>query len=201
MGRREREYVPMPQYAADSMSHPRYRFGVVRSFILAGLLALAACSHPTPYQAEQDGRGFSDRAIEEDRYRVTFAGNFLTTRETVEDYLLFRAAEVTLQRGYDYFLVVDKDTERKTTTFTHFFDDDYPQSIYGYSRGDPLYDGYFDRFGPSYVLGTTRERHRYTAFAEIQLRRGEKPDDDPNAYDAQAVRDRLAPRINTPVPD
>lgn len=187
----------MPQ----SMQHRRHRFGAVRSLILAGLLALTACTHPTPYQAEQDGQGFSDRAIEDDRFRVTFAGNFLTTRETVEDYLLFRAAEVTLQRGYDYFLVVEKDTERKTTAFTHFFDKDYPHSVYGYSRGDILYDGYFDRFGPSYVLGATRERHRYTAFAEIQLRRGEKPDDDPDAYGAREVRDRLGPRINTPAPD
>ncbi|RVU38754.1 hypothetical protein EOI86_05645 [Hwanghaeella grinnelliae] len=184
-----------------SIRHPRLRFGEVRFFFLAGLLALAACAHPTPYQAEQDGQGFSDRAIEDDRFRVTFAGNFLTTRETVEDYLLYRAAEVTLQRGYDYFLIVEKDTERKTTAFTHFFDDDYPFSTYGYSRGDPLYDRYFDRFGPSYVLGTTQERHRYTAFAEIQLRRGEKPDGDPNAYDAREVQDRLAPKLVPPAPE
>ena len=190
-----------PESGPQSTPAPAQRNGAIRFIFLAGFLALAACTHPTPYQAEQDGQGFSDRAIEDDRYRVTFAGNFLTTRDTVQDYLLFRAAEVTLQRGYDYFLVVEKDTERKTTAFTHFFDEDYPFSVYGYSRGNPIFDGYFDRFGPSYVLGKTRERHRYTAYAEIQLRRGAKPEDDPNAYDARDVRDRLAPKVAPPAPD
>ena len=58
-----------------------------------------------------------------DRYRVSFAGNNLTPREKVEDFLLYRAAEVTLDSGNDYFVLVDQDTERFTnfrTTTTGF---------------------------------------------------------------------------------
>ncbi len=77
---------------------------------VAGLLA--ACATATPYQpTETAGYGFREQRIEDNRVRITFRGNTLTDRETVETYLLYRAAEVTLQSGKDYFVVVTRDTE------------------------------------------------------------------------------------------
>ena len=72
-----------------------------RSATLAAAIALAAaltgCATPTPYQPNIPGQavsgGYSETKIESNRWRVTFAGNTLTSRETVEGYLLFRAAE------------------------------------------------------------------------------------------------------------
>jgi len=59
---------------------------------------LTACATPTPYQPNIRGQaasgGYSEVRIEPDRFRVNFAGNSLTSRETVEGYLLFRAAEL-----------------------------------------------------------------------------------------------------------
>ena len=84
---------------------------------------LAGCGTATPYQPATDGQGYAEQALERDRYRVTFVGNSLTSRETVENYLLYRAAEVTLEKGYDHFVIVEKDTERNTiyhSTFTVF---------------------------------------------------------------------------------
>ena len=73
----------------------------------------------TPYQpATASSRlGFSDEQIESNRFRVSFAGNSLTSRETVERYLLYRAAELTVQRGFDHFILVTRDTETKTDTY------------------------------------------------------------------------------------
>ena len=72
----------------------------------AAAVMIAACATPTPYQpigARGTGAsgGFSDVRLAENRYRVTFAGNSLTTRERVETYLLYRAAELTVQQGFD----------------------------------------------------------------------------------------------------
>ena len=53
-----------------------------------------------------------------DRFRVSFAGNSFTSRETVERYLLFRAAELTVQNGFDHFILVDRDTDKQTRTYT-----------------------------------------------------------------------------------
>ncbi|MEL6323521.1 MAG: hypothetical protein AAFQ84_04755, partial [Pseudomonadota bacterium] len=79
---------------------------------LAALFVLGACATATPYQpaVNSDG-GYVDQQIETNRWAVSFAGNSLTDRQTVETYLLYRAAELTSQNGFDYFEVIARDTE------------------------------------------------------------------------------------------
>ena len=87
---------------------------------LIGSVALSGCMTATPYQpatASSSSDGYSDQQIEGDRFQVSFRGNSLTARETVERYLLFRAAELTVQRGFDHFILVSKDTETQSTTY------------------------------------------------------------------------------------
>lgn len=151
------------------------------------LLSLAGCAAPTPYQPGNGGFGYSTQQIEDNRFRVVFAGNSVTPRENVQNYLLYRAAEVTLETGHDWFRVVDQDLERSTR---------YTGTV------DPWYDPFwFDRrdrrfgrpFGPSTV--TAYPIDRYTAFADILVFEGEKPADDVNAYDARDVLRRLEPAV------
>ena len=82
--------------------------------MVAAAMSLAACaSGPTPYQpAAGYDRGYAEQKIESDRYRISFKGNSMTERDTVENYLLFRAAELTLQSGYDSFTIVNRDTDK-----------------------------------------------------------------------------------------
>ena len=152
-------------------------------------LALAACASETPYAPRSDGSGFgfSEQSIESNRYRITFRGNSLTSRETVENYLLYRAAELTLQKGFDYFVVVEDDTE-KTSTFrgTRFRNDPF---FYGRGRAFPYY-GYGYRFGPGFDDIDIRESRRYTAIAYILMYKGQKSGERA-AYDARQVRDNL----------
>lgn len=144
---------------------------------LAGLLTLAACAKPTPYQPAGDRYGYAERQIETNRYRVSFEGNSATPRETVERYLLYRAAELTLDGGDDYFRIADKDTETKTT---------YYSSGFGFGNF-----AYTRRVFASTAVGDAYPVSRYEAYADIQTFKGEKPADDPQAYDAHDVVDRL----------
>ena len=158
-------------------------------------LALAGCYGPTAYQAEEKGYGFSDRKVEDDRYRVSFAGNSITDRETVETYLLYRAAEVTLAAGGDYFQVADRDTEVKTHYRSHATT--WPDTHF--LAGKRLYYRSFGAF--AYVSDwDARPVNRYTAYADIIARKGEKPADDPQAYDARELIERLGPSIVRPKP-
>ena len=65
--------------------------------VAAAALTLSACETATPYQpisaqhATASG-GYSEQQIEANRWKVEFAGNSLTSRQTVERYLLFRSA-------------------------------------------------------------------------------------------------------------
>lgn len=87
--------------------------------LLASATLLSACVTATPYQPAQNEaarNGYSQTQIEDDRVRVSFDGNSQTKRETVETYLLYRAAELTTQKGYDYFILTDRSTDEKTRT-------------------------------------------------------------------------------------
>src|SRR5665811_2149933 len=83
-------------------------------------LMLAGCMAPSPYapRAEGEKTGYTDRALTQNRYRVTFTGNTATPRETVESYLLLRAAEVTRAAGYSNFMFDTRNTRANTSVQT-----------------------------------------------------------------------------------
>ncbi|MEE9329131.1 MAG: hypothetical protein V3V30_03270 [Parvularculaceae bacterium] len=146
---------------------------------------LGACATETPYgpSSEGSGYGFSDQKIESNRYRVTFRGNSSTGRETVENYLLYRSAELTLKKGYDFFVVVEDDTEvAKTYRST-------APTYYGYRRPFPYY-GYGYGWGRGYRDVDIRESRRYSAIAYILMGKGDKPNERA-AYNAADVKANL----------
>ena len=165
--------------------------------ILGAAALMAACAAPTPYQSgAPGGYGYEETAIESDRYLVSFSGNSLTDRETVETFLLYRAAELTIERGYGHFFVVRRDTEsdrRTVTTGDPFYSRygihyRYYHPAYGwYGWRDPFWDARY----------RTREITRYEAQAEIVLGEGPAPDD-PSAFDAREVIENLGPRVTRP---
>lgn len=178
---------------------------------LVSSLALAACATPTPYRPiDGPGRyatGFYDRQLENNRFQVTFAGNSVTSRERVERYLLFRAAELTLQNGFDYFSVVNRDTERKTDTYVNNFGD-YGHWGPGWGFWGPQWRYARAGFGwggwagyghdPFFDNWSMRQVDRYEAQAEIITGRGAKPASDRFAFNARDVVDRLGPTIEYP---
>src|SRR3546814_2342802 len=83
---------------------------------LACAAGLAACVSVTPYQPASKGYGYSEQRIENNRFRINFAGNSDTPKQTVETYLLFRAAELTLKSGYDYFVFASDSRSEEHTS-------------------------------------------------------------------------------------
>src|SRR5215472_9162366 len=71
---------------------------IAAAFAGLALLGLAACATPSVYapQTSAGSEGYADRQLASNRFRVSFHGNSVTSREMVEDYLLRRAAEVPL---------------------------------------------------------------------------------------------------------
>jgi hypothetical protein len=179
---------------------------------LAGVLA--GCATPTAYQPRTPGHassgGYSEIRVEPNRWRVTFSGNTLTSRETVETYLLYRAAELTTQQGYDWFSIVDRDTENKGYTYIssygpywgwrpswRFHRHGFGRRVHGFGgRGfDPFWG---DPFWADSI--DVRTVDRFEATAEITARHGAKPANDPRAFDARQVIANLQPRIRYPEP-
>ena len=160
--------------------------------LLAFVLLLSACSTPTPYQQEKGGYGYADQQIEANRFRVTFRGNFVTPLDTVEIYLLYRAAQLTLQTGNDFFEVTNRGTDKSTRYYSTY----NGVAPYGYYRRG------FGRsaFGTGFYSGTTQTINEYEASMDILVFRGRKPAGAQNAYDAHEVVAQLGPRIVRPPP-
>lgn len=160
-----------------------------RSFLLrtlavvATVAALAGCATPTPYQAAATSPyGYRTQQVGPDHYLITFTGNDVTPRETVEIYLLYRAAQVTLESGNDYFILVNKDTQRATNYWV---------------SSDPFWGWPYGPWGysPWGYDTTVTAVDQYKAFADVAVRKGPKPEHTANAYDARGVVASLKPVI------
>lgn len=179
------------------------------------VMALSACATATPYQPSVPGRaaggGFSEQRVEANRFRVTFSGNSLTSRETVESYLLYRAAELTVAQGYDWFAIADRNTDRKASSYLQT--DPFYNSWYGsnfghfaptwrYFGGGHGWNSWNPHMGSPFFASRVdiRTIEKFEATAEIVLGRGAKPAEDPTAFEARAVLENLGPRIQRPAP-
>lgn len=163
--------------------------------IISLAAALTACaSGPTPYAPAGESRyGLTEQQVESDRFRISFSGNSLTDRDTVETYLLYRAAELTLDQGYDYFRLTQRDTESDTQLVGS---STYDRFGLRYRYYHPAY-GWYGRYDPFWNDVNIREVTRYEAMAEIVLGRGAIPDT-PDAFNAREVIANLGPRVQRP---
>lgn len=87
----------------------RFSLSLAVSTVLSCYLVGCATFEYKP--AEGNGPGYRSQKISENKYVVTLKATEKTPKETVESFLLYRAAELTKAHGYDYFLVKDKDRD------------------------------------------------------------------------------------------
>ncbi len=162
----------------------RLTFGM----IAVSALAMSACASLAPYGPQQSagGQGFNEQRIESNRFRVTYNG--VGAPGPVADRALFRAAQLTLDQGYDWFEVTQR------------WIDGRPDSAGGVrpsvsiGAGSGRYGGYsasgvgvglgFDLSGPQPTSTTL----------EIVMGRGARPDR-PDVYDARGVQDAIRNRL------
>lgn len=78
----------------------------------AGLFIAAACASAPDYRSASSvsGEGFSEQVIEADRYRVTYKLDEDHIGKA-QDYALLRAAELTMEKGFETFEVVYETAE------------------------------------------------------------------------------------------
>lgn len=153
------------------------------------VLGLAACVTATPYQPMVKGEGYAEQKIESNRYKIRFAGNSSTPKQTVENYLLYRSAEVAIANGYDYFVLTERDTDKETR---------YTQTNTGYGYGGGWW-GWYPRSSVGVGVGTAIPSTEYEAQADILVFKGKKPEADAKAYDAREVKQNLEALVVRPV--
>jgi len=142
-------------------------------FLSLAVLLLAGCALispiPTPYGPYGNTGGYGETKIQDNVFKVAFSGNAYTSSGQVENFALLRSAEVTIENGYRYFVIVDRGTETQTDT-----------KVWS---------------SPDFVFGGkethSRTDHKPRAWLTIQCFK-EKPENSSTIiYDAGQVRDNI----------
>lgn len=162
---------------------------------LSGCALVAACATEPPYFGPigpGHSTGYTDQQIDQKRFRVSYSGSSHTSRDTVENFLLLRAAQLTLQAGYPAFMFDTRDTKTKTSYLTSF-------------AGWPGWGGYgfYGWSGPGWGDQGNAESTpitRYEAYAEIVLLTDPQAQKEPRGLNAQSVIDHLGPLAAPPLP-
>jgi hypothetical protein len=149
-----------------------------RLLMLTCILTITSCA--TTYQAQSWTGGFTETQLDTDVYSVRFKGNGYTSSSRAADFTLLRSAEIALEQGYNYFVVIESDSIQDVRQAS------IPQQTYNYgtvsgSGGSASYSGY----------GTTYQNIRVTrptAENTILLLK-EKPAG--ISYNAQLIYDQL----------
>ena len=158
------------------------------SVLAVSALALTACASLAPYgpQMAARGQGYAEQQIESNRFRVTYSG--VGAAGPVADRALYRAAELTTQRGYDWFEVTQR------------WIDGRPDSAGGVrpnvsiGAGGGRYGGW-STSGVGVGVGLNLNGPSPTSTTlEIIMGRGAKPEH-PEAYSARGVMESIGHRL------
>jgi|GEM_PF-2382600 hypothetical protein len=137
-----------------------------------------------------DHGGYTDTRENANTAVVTFRGNSNTPASQVHNYLLYRCAQVTLEDGYDYFIVT-------STTFSPVNVNVATRDSYNNYQTDPpkLYTTFYhsstyksSRYTHTSVPGFYPDLHG--AVAVIKMFQGKAPS---GAYNAHDIIAQLAP--------
>ncbi|MGZ5492700.1 MAG: CC0125/CC1285 family lipoprotein [Thermoanaerobaculia bacterium] len=82
---------------------------VIALAVVSGALLALGCA--TGHQRSDIGvtGGYSETRLAPDTWRVLVEGNAFSTRSEIEQFLMRRCAELTLERGKRYFALTDRD--------------------------------------------------------------------------------------------
>lgn len=128
----------------------------MKKYLLVGFILLSGCAY---YGPSGLFGGYTETALNEDTYKVSYRGNGYCTRDQAADYLLRRAAELTLNNGYKYFVILaansDNDASYYNTPATVNVNtsSNVSGNLYGWNSGNNYYGNYYES-GNSYSNAT-----------------------------------------------
>ena len=139
---------------------------------------LSGCA--TVYQSEGFTGGYSETQLGENVFQVSFRGNGYTDRERASDFALLRSAELTLEKGFRYFVIVESEKHSKVGAYTTPSTSYTTGSAYGsgnYAYGSATTTTYG---GQTYLISKPRATNTILCFKD-------KPQIDGLVFDAEFV--------------
>jgi hypothetical protein len=167
---------------------------------------LAACE--TTYEPPGDyggipHGGYTDTRVDANTVIVSFSGNILTPQKTVETYLLYRCAKVTIESGFNYFVVVSTsstpiDINVKTRTKNYVSAYSKPTMHQSYVSNENFQSYSTSRTNTQQfyqAVDGCNKSEAHAATSVIKMFQGTMPPGLPNAFNAYDVVAHLGPAI------
>lgn len=160
-----------------------------RLFLAVALVAPLAVAGCAVGQLDPDARdlpppatgGAAEERLSETRYRISYAAEGDFTRAERQAGLIRRAAELTLNSGFDHFVVVNRSS---------FYGDERDDAASDVGVNVGVFGGSSSGIGVGLIFGAPRSVRRgrpIAEVAEIEMLAGPAPEGDPDAYDAAAL--------------
>ena len=159
----------------------------MRKIIAAITVLLIACA--TPYGGYGLLGGYTDSRSDGNTFSISVNNNAFTSQQTTSMHALYRAGEITVGNGFDYFVIASGANN--------------PSSMAVAMPGGSTSSTSINTYGSTVTTTTTTRYAPVTAIPLvfpnsaliIKSFKGQKPDDQPNAYDAREVMKYLGPQI------
>ena len=162
-----------------------HRFPHLMAAVLMGV-TLFACA--TPYGEKGIHGGFTDSQIDQNTFSVSVDTNGFTSQQTTSMHALYRAAELTVEHGFDYFVIAD-DASTSTLVATAV-----PGDTMGSTAGIVSHPPISGRTSTPYTPTTVVPVFPNSTLI-IKTFKGSKPEGALNTYDARAVMEHLGSQI------
>ena len=160
-------------------------------------LPMVPPAKPGVFTAQKKGNG----------YHLVVVGHKYTTRDDVEKYLAYRAAELTMEQKSNWFTLTE--TRAKTDTapvpkrdpagLRYSFRMEYWRPVWRYKvSGNPAWQSWSPFAGAEFPKLDPKTVTDFEVSADIVLRQGPMDDANPLAFEAGAVSDLLINQVSPP---
>lgn len=170
-------------------------------WLITLVVALTSCG--TSYQpvGEYGGiphGGYKSTRINANTFIVSFTGNSSTPKRTVDSYMLYRCARVTMENGYDYFVITStsaSSTNLNLLTKNEFINVPDPAKLYMNQHVKTTYQSYTTSQTATTCFSGCNN-YAVSSFAVIQMFTGPVPAGLPRAFSVTDVIAHLGPTVS-----
>jgi hypothetical protein len=191
--------------------------------LFAVLIVVSSCATKYAQRGSwPDMYGYTDEPLDSATYQVSFYGNSATSPSDVNRYALYRSAELTLEKGFDYFVIVDAQQNAQTNTMSMSNGMATTTATATAVAGTPIHSTSIEhaidpetgtRIPVAVTTSTTPVTATGTAISTysgssmtssytehsvtktIRLFKGARPTNNPSAYDAKSMMTVMAPTV------
>jgi hypothetical protein len=177
-------------------------------FGILGCVALAAGQADSPMVPPAGPGVFTTKPLGQGTFRLVVTGHTFTSRSAIEKYLAYRAAQLTIEQGGQWFTFKEDRAKGETAVPAPARDPEGPRysfrmkyfrPVWRYkANGSPAWTRWSPFSGEPFISVDPKSITDFEVSAEIVVHKGPMDDANPLAYEPWALSDLLVNQVSPP---